>query len=85
MSAFCALVAPRHAPPIGCDYVRKTFLTCFRWNGAGEYLGPAVLLQAYRWISDSRDVNRMERLRSLSENHLKVTLLFCRGFCRRIC
>jgi succinate dehydrogenase / fumarate reductase iron-sulfur subunit len=31
------------------------------WNGE-RYLGPAVLLQAYRWISDSRDDAAEERL-----------------------
>jgi succinate dehydrogenase / fumarate reductase iron-sulfur subunit len=31
------------------------------WNG-DRYLGPAVLLQAYRWISDSRDEAKGERL-----------------------
>ena len=27
-----------------------------------RYLGPAVLMQAYRWIIDSRDQNSVERL-----------------------
>jgi succinate dehydrogenase / fumarate reductase iron-sulfur subunit len=31
------------------------------WNG-DRYLGPAVLLQAYRWLSDSRDEATDERL-----------------------
>ena len=31
------------------------------WNG-DRYLGPAVLLQAYRWIADSRDETTGERL-----------------------
>ncbi|MCY3980591.1 MAG: succinate dehydrogenase iron-sulfur subunit, partial [Alphaproteobacteria bacterium] len=31
------------------------------WNGE-RYLGPAVLLQAYRWIADSRDEMTGERL-----------------------
>ena len=30
-----------------------------------KYLGPAVLLQAYRWIIDSRDDNTGERLDAL--------------------
>jgi succinate dehydrogenase iron-sulfur subunit len=31
------------------------------WNG-GRYLGPMVLLQAYRWLADSRDEAADERL-----------------------
>ncbi|MBV8092243.1 MAG: succinate dehydrogenase iron-sulfur subunit [Acetobacteraceae bacterium] len=36
------------------------------WNG-DRYLGPAVLLQAYRWIADSRDEYTGERLDSLED------------------
>jgi succinate dehydrogenase / fumarate reductase iron-sulfur subunit len=36
------------------------------WNG-DRYLGPAVLLQAYRWIADSRDEATGERLDSLED------------------
>jgi succinate dehydrogenase / fumarate reductase iron-sulfur subunit len=36
------------------------------WNG-DKYLGPAVLLQAYRWIADSRDDNTAERLDFLED------------------
>jgi succinate dehydrogenase (ubiquinone) iron-sulfur subunit len=32
------------------------------WWNQDKYLGPAVLLQAYRWISDSRDTATSERL-----------------------
>ncbi len=32
------------------------------WWNADKYLGPAVLLQAYRWIADSRDQMKKERL-----------------------
>ena len=32
------------------------------WNGDKGYLGPAVLMQAYRWIEDSRDDNTKERM-----------------------
>ena len=32
----------------------STSCPSYWWNG-DKYLGPAVLLQAYRWISDSRD------------------------------
>ena len=36
------------------------------WNGE-RYLGPAVLLQAYRWIVDSRDEATGERLDQLED------------------
>ena len=36
------------------------------WNGE-RYLGPAVLLQAYRWIADSRDEYTGERLDALED------------------
>ncbi|MFQ5954884.1 MAG: succinate dehydrogenase iron-sulfur subunit [Kiloniellales bacterium] len=36
------------------------------WNG-DRYLGPAILLQAYRWIADSRDEFAGERLDDLED------------------
>jgi len=36
------------------------------WNGE-RYVGPAVLLQAYRWIADSRDEATGERLDQLED------------------
>jgi succinate dehydrogenase / fumarate reductase iron-sulfur subunit len=36
------------------------------WNGE-RYLGPAILLQAYRWIADSRDEKTGERLDELED------------------
>jgi succinate dehydrogenase / fumarate reductase iron-sulfur subunit len=36
------------------------------WNG-DRYLGPAILLQAYRWIADSRDEATGERLDQLED------------------
>lgn len=36
------------------------------WNG-DRYLGPAVLLQAYRWLADSRDEMAGERLDALQD------------------
>ena len=36
------------------------------WNG-DRYLGPAILLQAYRWIADSRDEAAGERLDALED------------------
>src|SRR5687767_2526458 len=36
------------------------------WNGA-KFLGPAILLQAYRWLADSRDEMTGERLDQLED------------------
>jgi succinate dehydrogenase (ubiquinone) iron-sulfur subunit len=45
----------------------STSCPSYWWNNE-KYLGPAVLLQAYRWISDSRDQYTSERLESLDDN-----------------
>merc|ERR1739844_778997 len=37
------------------------------WWNADKYLGPAVLMQAYRWIEDSRDDFTKERLDDLDD------------------
>jgi len=37
------------------------------WWNADKYLGPAVLMQAYRWIEDSRDEFTKERLDQLDD------------------
>ena len=37
------------------------------WWNPDRYLGPAVLLQAYRWIADSRDEETGERLDALED------------------
>jgi len=37
------------------------------WWNADKYLGPAVLMQAYRWIEDSRDDNTDKRLAELDD------------------
>ncbi len=37
------------------------------WNG-DKYLGPAALLNAYRWIIDSRDQARSERLSTIEDS-----------------
>ncbi|MCG8324620.1 MAG: succinate dehydrogenase iron-sulfur subunit [Thiotrichales bacterium] len=37
------------------------------WWNSDRYLGPAILLQAYRWIADSRDENTGERLDDLED------------------
>ena len=37
------------------------------WWNADKYLGPAVLMQAYRWIEDSRDGSTQQRLEDLDD------------------
>jgi succinate dehydrogenase / fumarate reductase iron-sulfur subunit len=44
----------------------STSCPSYWWNG-DRYLGPAVLLQAYRWIIDSRDEFTGERLDDLED------------------
>jgi succinate dehydrogenase / fumarate reductase iron-sulfur subunit len=45
----------------------STSCPSYWWNG-DDYLGPAVLLQAYRWIADSRDDQKRERLDALDDS-----------------
>jgi succinate dehydrogenase / fumarate reductase iron-sulfur subunit len=44
----------------------STACPSYWWNG-DRYLGPAILLQAYRWIADSRDECTGERLDNLED------------------
>ncbi len=44
----------------------STACPSYWWNG-DRYLGPAILLQAYRWIADSRDEMTGERLDNLED------------------
>ncbi|MEO5830259.1 MAG: succinate dehydrogenase iron-sulfur subunit, partial [Rhodanobacter sp.] len=44
----------------------STSCPSYWWNG-DKYLGPAILLQAYRWIVDSRDEATGERLDDLED------------------
>ena len=44
----------------------QTSCPSYWWNGE-RYLGPAVLLQAYRWLIDSRDEATGERLDALED------------------
>jgi succinate dehydrogenase / fumarate reductase iron-sulfur subunit len=44
----------------------STACPSYWWNG-DRYLGPAILLQAYRWIADSRDEATGERLDNLED------------------
>ncbi|MCB2102074.1 MAG: succinate dehydrogenase iron-sulfur subunit [Rhodobacterales bacterium] len=44
----------------------QTSCPSYWWNG-DRYLGPAILLQAYRWIADSRDEATGDRLDDLED------------------
>ncbi len=44
----------------------STACPSYWWNGE-RYLGPAILLQAYRWLVDSRDESTGERLDDLED------------------
>ena len=61
----------------------STSCPSYWWNG-DKYLGPAVLLQAYRWIMDSRDEERKERLKKVADE-LKLyrchTIMNCTNSC----
>ena len=61
----------------------STACPSYWWNG-DRYLGPAVLLQAYRWIADSRDEYTGERLDAL-EDPFKLyrchTIMNCAQVC----
>lgn len=54
------------------------------WWNQDEYLGPAVLMQAYRWMADSRDQYGQERQEKL-QNDFSVyrchTILNCTKTC----
>ena len=45
----------------------STSCPSYWWNSEGGYLGPAVLMQAYRWIEDSRDTNTEERMKYVDD------------------
>jgi len=53
-------------------------------NGEEEYLGPAALLQSYRWLADSRDEETNDRLDKL-EDEFKLyrchTIMNCAQVC----
>ena len=54
------------------------------WWNSDKYLGPAILLQAYRWLADSRDNNDNQRLDEL-DNSFKLyrchTIMNCTDTC----
>ncbi|EGY23000.1 hypothetical protein HYQ45_009879 [Verticillium longisporum] len=54
------------------------------WWNSEEYLGPAILLQSYRWLADSRDERKGERKMAL-DNSMSLyrchTILNCTRAC----
>lgn len=61
----------------------QTSCPSYWWNG-DRYLGPAILLQAYRWIADSRDEETGERLDQLNDPYRLYrchTIMNCTATC----
>ncbi|KFX98886.1 hypothetical protein O988_04156 [Pseudogymnoascus sp. VKM F-3808] len=54
------------------------------WWNSEEYLGPAVLLQSYRWLADSRDEKKLERKAAL-DNSMSVYRCHTIMNCSRTC
>ena len=54
------------------------------WWHPEEYLGPAILMQAYRWVIDSRDQYGEERLEDLAKTH-KLKACDNIGMCSLTC
>jgi succinate dehydrogenase / fumarate reductase, iron-sulfur subunit len=61
----------------------STSCPSYWWNGE-KYLGPAVLLQAYRWLIDSRDEATSERLDNL-EDPFKLYRCHTIMNCTKVC
>ena len=67
----------------------STSCPSYWWNGdkedhEDEYLGPAALLQAYRWLSDSRDQYTNERLDEIEDDYKLYrchTIMNCAQVC----
>lgn len=58
------------------------------WWNADKYLGPAVLMQAYRWMIDSRDQSTKERLDKLRDPFSVYrchTIMNCTKTCPKVC
>lgn len=54
------------------------------WWNSDQYLGPAILLQAYRWIADSRDEEKESRLEFLNDTFRLYrchTIMNCANAC----
>eukprot|EP01126_Amoeba_proteus_P016507 TRINITY_DN1765_c0_g1_i14.p1 TRINITY_DN1765_c0_g1~~TRINITY_DN1765_c0_g1_i14.p1 ORF type:complete len:226 (+),score=40.10 TRINITY_DN1765_c0_g1_i14:333-1010(+) len=55
------------------------------WAGDKDYLGPAILLQAYRWMVDSRDKATSERIKLVSDKESKLYRCHTILNCTRVC
>ena len=61
----------------------STSCPSYWWNG-DKYLGPAILLQAFRWLVDSRDDAKGERLDNLEDPYRLYrchTIMNCTNTC----
>ena len=64
----------------------STACPSYWWNG-DKYLGPAVLMQAYRWIIDSRDEQqaaRLDKLRDPFSVYRCHTIMNCTKTCPKV-
>ncbi|CAL8138222.1 unnamed protein product [Orchesella dallaii] len=64
----------------------STSCPSYWWNG-DKYLGPAVLMQAYRWIIDSRDdksKDRLDMLRDPFSVYRCHTIMNCTKTCPKV-
>lgn len=62
----------------------STSCPSYWWNGENGYLGPAALLQAYRFIADSRDQDTSNRLSKLDDSFKLYrchTIMNCTNTC----
>ena len=60
-----------------------TSCVSYWWNGE-KYLGPAALLQASRWVNDSRDQEKKKRLKQIEKNsniHNCHSIMNCANSC----
>ena len=65
-------------------YVLVAQLVAHLWWNPDKFVGPAALLQAYRFIADSRDTKTAERLEALSD---PFSVYRCHGImnCVNVC
>lgn len=64
----------------------STSCPSYWWNG-DKYLGPAVLMQAYRWIIDSRDESTQKRVDKMKDKFSVYrchTIMNCTKTCPKV-
>uniref|UniRef100_A0A8E6NXB7 Succinate dehydrogenase [ubiquinone] iron-sulfur subunit n=1 Tax=Erythrocystis saccata TaxID=2822695 RepID=A0A8E6NXB7_9FLOR len=54
------------------------------WWNYDKYLGPAILLQSYRWIVDSRDTEKIKRIKFLN-NNFRISKCHSITNCTKVC